>query len=164
MPEFVERPAKKFPWITRIFLFLYLVLLLTFAALPFFYEQIPFLSTLGLGQEIVMVPSFVAAFYCLLIAFSFWRAGDNWLILTIILLFFSSLAALVLGGIGALNARTLWEKGLPSCYTDINSCNSEQGIILLSAVLLGISIPTLVFNILTFVAVMKSFGARDTYA
>jgi len=163
MPEFVEKPTKKFPWITRIFIFLYLVLFLAFAALPFVYQQIPLLGSSGLERQIVMIPAFAAAFYFLILTFSFWRAGDNWLIFSIILIFFSSLGALLLGAVGSLNARALLEKGIPGCYTDLSLCNSEEGIILLSVLLLGISIPTLLFNILTFVGIMKSFGARDTY-
>ncbi|OGY29032.1 MAG: hypothetical protein A3F35_02720 [Candidatus Woykebacteria bacterium RIFCSPHIGHO2_12_FULL_45_10] len=163
MPDFVEKPTKKFPWITRIFIFIYCLLFLFAAGLPLFYQQLPILATLKIDQSFVLIPSIATAVYFLIIGFSFFRAGDNWLIFSIILIFFSTLGALGLAALGGINVQHLIAKGIPSCINNINLCNANDGIVLASAVLLGISIPTILFNILTFVGIMKSFGARDPY-
>src|SRR3990167_8634183 len=105
MPDFVEKPTKKFPWIRRIFIFIYCLLFLTTAGLPFFYQQLPVLSSLKIDQSLVLIPSIATAVYFLIIAFSFFRAGDNRLIFSIILIFFSTLGALGLAALGIINAQ-----------------------------------------------------------
>ena len=163
MPDFVEKPTKKFPWLTRIFIFLYTAAFLVTISLPFFYQQLPLIGSIELDRTIILVPSIIIAAYFLIIAFSFFRAGDNWLIFSIILLFFSTLGALALTAIGSINAQHLINKGIPNCIQNINLCDDEDGVILASAILLAVSIPTILFNILTFIGIMKSFGARDPY-
>lgn len=162
MPEFVDQPKKKKThFLSLFFTIIYLFLTLAIASLPFIYQKLPVIGPANLDQRLVLAPTVILVTYFLIFAFSFFHRGDNWFIFAIVLLFFSSLGALVLGGIGAINAKNLIHEGIPACVRDLVNCNAGEGVILFSALLLGISIPTLIWNILTFVGIMKSMGAND---
>ncbi|MDP2671584.1 MAG: hypothetical protein Q8P13_03985 [bacterium] len=159
--QFVEPPSRKAkrPVISAIFSFLYLLIFLFALSLPFLYQNLPFISYLGLTKTLVLVPAAVLAAYAFLIAFSFFLRGDNWLLLSIVILFFSTLGAVFLLVLGIMTGKNL-PNGIPSCVNDISLCNSTDGFTLLSALLLGISIPTLVLNLLTFIAAYKTMGTK----
>lgn len=161
MPTFVEKPPRRTPIISIIFLVIYLLFAAAMAILAFSYQNLPMIGDIGLDANIVRIPFFVAIAYFGIIAFSFLVKGDNWLIFSIILLFFSSLGAIGLAILGAFNAQNLFQGGIPSCINDLASCNEGDGVVLFSAILLGISIPTLILNIATFFAAMKTMGAND---
>ena len=99
--------------------------------------------------------------YCLVLAISFFLQNTNLLILSLVLIFFSTIGSLLMLVVSLPNAQEVISGNLPPCARNIASCTTGEGIVVASAALLAVSIPTLLLNILTIVGAVKGIAATD---
>ena len=160
MSERVAETVSK-PLLVKILQWFYLLLALASLSGIFFYQNLSVVPSLGIANEFVIGFIVAIALYFLVIAISFFLLNTNFLILTLVLVFFTTIGALGMLGISLFNADALFSGSLPSCAANIATCNSKDGIIVASTALLMISIPILILNIITIVGAIKGIAATD---
>lgn len=139
----------------------YLVLGLVTASSIFWYKQISFLSNLYLPNILIYSLAIALTFYCLILAASFFTQNTNLLILALVLIFFTTIGAIILLIISLPGAQAALSGHIPACAKNLQLCSLKDGMVVASAILLSVSIPTLVLNLITIVGTVKAIAAGD---
>ncbi len=147
--------------LVKVLQWFYLVLGLTGATFFLWYKQIPYLSQLNLASEFMLALSVMAGIYCLALAFSFFTQNTNLLILSLVLIFFTTIGAGIMLAVTVPNAQTILSGKLPQCTTNLAACSIKDGIVVASALLMVVSVPTLILNLITIVGAVKAIAATD---
>lgn len=149
------------PLLVVIMQWFYLVLGLIFLIGVFFYQNLNFVPSLGIANEFIIGAILATSGYCLILSISFFRQNTNLLILALVFIFFSTIAAVGLLLIGLPNANAVISGNLPSCVKNISTCTTSEGIVVASAAFLALAIPALLLNILSIIAAVKGIAASD---
>lgn len=160
----MERPQKVVAQkaiLVKILQWFYLSFGLGIASSILWYKQVAVLESYNIPDIIVYLLVGSLAFYCLVLAVSFFTQNTNLLILALVLIFFTTIAALILFVIALPNAQTVISGDLPSCIKNLSLCSVKEGVVVASAILLSISIPALVLNIITIIGAVKAIAATD---
>lgn len=139
----------------------YLILTLFSASIPFWYKNLPYLDSLALPNKVIYAVAGALVVYCLLLAFSFLTQNTTLLILSLVFIFFTTIGALILLVIALPNSQAVFSGHLPACAKNLANCNFKDGLIVGSAILLSISVPILVLNLLTIIGAVKAIAATD---
>lgn len=149
------------PLLVRILQWFYLLLGLVLVGGAFYFQNLSFIPTLGLANEFILAFFAALVVYCGVLVLSFFFQSTNLLIFSLVLIFFSTLGSLLLLVISLPNAQTIISGNLPSCASNIANCNTSDGIIVASAVMFTIAVPTIILNILTIIGAVKGIAATD---
>lgn len=158
--EKTKLPSYK-PLLVKILQWFYLLLALVNFACIFLYQNLSFVPSLGIANEFIIGIIVAVVVYCLVLAISFFLQNTNLLILSLVLIFFSTIGSLIMLVVALPNAQEVISGNLPTCAKNIAACTTSEGIVVASAALLAISIPTLLLNILTIVGAVKGIAATD---
>lgn len=156
-----HREKVQKPILVKILQWFYLLLGVIAVASVFLYQNFDFIPTLGIGNEFIIGFFGLIAAYFLILSLSFFLQNTNLLILALVLIFFSTIGSLLLLVVSVPNAHFVINGNLPECSKNIATCNTHDGIIVASAALLSVAIPTLVLNIITIVGAIKGIAATD---
>ncbi len=156
-----SKQASYKPLLVKILQWFYLLLALGSFTGVFFYQNLSFVPSLGFANEFIIGIFVAVIFYCLLLALSFFLQNTNLLILSLVLIFFSTIGSLLMLVVALPNAQEVISGNLPECAKNLASCTAGEGIVVASAALLAVSIPTLLLNILTIVGAVKGIAATD---
>ena len=149
------------PLLVKVLQWFYLLLAIVTFAGVFLYQNLSFVPSLGIANEFIIGIILAIIFYCLVLALSFFLQNTNLLILSLVLIFFSTIGSLIMLVVALPNAQAVISGNLPDCAKNIASCTTSEGIVVASAALLAVSIPTLLLNILTIVGAVKGIAATD---
>ena len=158
--EKTKLPSYK-PLLVKILQWFYLLLATSAFISIFLYQNLSFVPSLGVANEFIIGIFVVVIFYCLILALSFFLQNTNLLILSLVLIFFSTIGSLIMLVVALPNAQAVISGNLPVCAKNLASCTAGEGIVVASAGLLAVSIPTLLLNILTIVGAVKGIAATD---
>lgn len=147
--------------LVKVLQWFYLVLGLVAATLFLWYKNLPYFSQLSLPSEFVLAISIAAGIYCLALAFSFFTQNTNLLIFSLVLIFFTTIGAGIMLAVTIPNAQTILSGNLPECTKSLSTCNIKDGVIVASAILMIISVPTLILNFITIIGAVKGIAATD---
>ncbi|HEY4694626.1 MAG TPA: hypothetical protein VIH52_01520 [Candidatus Nanoarchaeia archaeon] len=156
-----DRQQNSKSLLVRILQYFYLVIVIAALALPFLYQQQSFAKSLGFPSQLIWAVALVIIFYALLLFVSFLTQNSTLLILSLVLIFFTTILGLVLLTIAFPNLKEILEGNLPSCINNLGSCNFKDGIIVASAAALAVAVPLLVLNIITIVGAVKAIASND---
>jgi len=140
--------------------FYLLVSLISLSSLVW-YKQIAILEKLELPDIIMFSLVFALVFYCLILSISFFTQNTNLLILSLVLIFFTTIGAAILLFIALPSAKLIFTGNLPACAKNLTLCSVKDGMVVASAMLLSVSIPALLLNILTIVGAVKAIASTD---
>lgn len=147
--------------IVKILQWFYLILSLIISSILVWYKQIPFLSEYNIPDSLIFIVVGVLIFYCLILTASFFTQNTNLLILSLVFIFFTTIGAIILLVISLPNASVVINGQLPNCAKNIALCSLKEGVIVASAILLAISVPTLILNLITIIGAVKAIAATD---
>ncbi len=139
----------------------YLVLGIGTASSVFWYKQITVLSSLYLPNILIYSLAIALTFYCLILTVSFFTQNTNLLILALVLIFFTTIGALILLVIALPGAQAALSGHIPACAKNLQLCSLKDGMVVASAIILSVSIPTLVLNLITITGAVKAIAAGD---
>lgn len=160
----MEKPRKivaQKSILVKILQWFYLSFGLGVASSILWYKQIAVLESYNIPNIIVYLLVGGLTFYCLVLAVSFFTQNTNLLILALVLIFFTTIGALILFVIALPNAQTVISGHLPSCIKNLSLCSVKEGVVVASAILLSVSIPALILNIITIMGAVKAIAATD---
>ena len=160
----MEKPKKisdSKSLLVKILQWFYLTLGLGIASSAFWYKQIAVIESYNIPDIIVYLLLGGLTFYCLVLAASFFTQNTNLLILALVLIFFTTIGDLILFVIALPNAQTVISGNLPSCIKNLSLCSMKEGVVVASAILLAVSVPTLILNIITIIGSVKAIAATD---
>ncbi|HSX57883.1 MAG TPA: hypothetical protein VLE47_01260 [Candidatus Saccharimonadales bacterium] len=149
------------PLLVKILQWLYLIFAILSLAAIFLYPQFTLLSGLGFPRELIIGSFLALAIYCLILSLSFFLQNTTLLIISLVLIFFTTIGAIAMMGVSIPNSKEVLAGNLPSCVKNLALCNLKEGLIVASAGLLAVSVPTLLLNILTIVGAVKGIAAAD---
>lgn len=124
-------------------------------------SKIPFITKLGFPGEIFIGIGLAITVYCLILSLSFFTQNTNFLIFSLVLIFFTTIGSLIMLFIAIPNSGSAISGHLPKCIQNLSSCSLKDGIIVTSALLLTTSVPLLILNIITIVGSVKAIAATD---
>ena len=147
--------------LVKVLQWFYLILGIVSATFFLWYKSLPYFSQLNFPNEFILAISIAAGIYCLALALSFFTQNTNLLILSLVLIFFTTIAAGIMLAVTIPNAQTILRGDLPECAAKLITCNIKDGIIVASAILMVISVPTLILNFITIIGAVKGIAATD---
>lgn len=160
MENLRKEPVSK-SLLVKVLQWFYLVLVFGIALILVWNKQIPYLSDYNIPDSLKYIAGGALIFYCFILTISFFTQNTNLLILALVFIFFTTIGALALLLISLPNAGAVVNGQLPSCAKSISLCSLKEGIIVGSAVLLAISVPTLILNFITIIGAVKAIAATD---
>ncbi len=124
-------------------------------------KQISFFSSPNIPGELILAITVAAGLYCLILSLSFFAQNTNLLILSLVLIFFTTISALIMLVVTIPNAQTIFSGNLPECSRNLALCNLKDGVIVASAMFMAISIPLLILNFITIIGAVIAIAATD---
>lgn len=147
--------------LVKILQWFYVLLAVASLGSIFFFQNLSFVPSLGIGNQFIIGFFVAIALYCSYLALSFFLQNTNLLILALVLIFFSTIGSLIMLVVALPNSKSILTGNLPECVRNIATCSSSEGIIVASAALLAISVPVLLLNIITIVGAVKAIASTD---
>jgi hypothetical protein len=147
--------------LVKVLQWFYLLLFLVSSTAFLWSKQIPLIAKSTLPEEIVIVASIISCIYFLIIALSFLTQNTNMLILSLVLIFFTSIGAAILLIITIPNAQTILSGNIPKCAAALSTCSVTEGVVVASALFMAISVPILLLNIITIIGTIKDIASTD---
>ena len=147
--------------LVKILQWLYLVVGIVAGTFWVWEKQIHYLNQFSLPRELYLAISVVAGSYCLVLALAFFTQSTNLLIFALVLIFFTTIAALIMLVVSLPNAQTVLSGKLPACIHKLDNCGTKDGVIVASAIFLGASTPILILNTITIIGTVKGIAATD---
>ncbi len=147
--------------LVKILQWLYLLFAILAVAAIFVYPQINQIKVLGFPNEFIVGILIVVAVYCLILSLSFFLQNTTLLIISLVLIFFTTISSLAMLVAAIPNSGQVITGNLPDCVKNLATCSLKEGLIITSAGLLSVSIPTLLLNIITIIGAVKGIAASD---
>lgn len=158
-PKAKTETPKSF--LVQILQWFYLLVAILAVILAISSTKLDFITHLGFPKEIFIGFGLAIAVYALILSVSFFTQNSTLLILSLVLIFFTTIGALIMLAISIPNSHSFLSGQLPACSKNLSLCSLKDGIAVSSAILFVFSIPTLILNIVTIVGAVKAIAARD---
>lgn len=148
-------------FLVKILQWFYLLLGVLVGSSLLWYQRLPYMAEINIPETLVYLIVGFLVFYCLLLTLSFLTQNTNLLIFSLVLIFFTSIGAILMTIPGIFNFQNILSGNLPECSKSIVTCNTQDGIVVAAAFLLAVAVPTLIINFITIVGAVKGIAATD---
>lgn len=147
--------------LVRILQWFYLLVALILGSAFVWLKQLSLFQNYNIPDIAIYLLLSALIFYCFVLFISFFTQNTNLLILALVLIFFTTIGALLLLILSLPNAIEVISHPLPNCIKNLSLCNRHDGVIVATAFLLSVSVPALILNIITIFGAVKGISATD---